>query len=151
MLIIELIQDPEYEELPTLRSRSFQFSLFDLTGCVLVTAMVLAPLTAGVSALGEATYRGVIGICGVAVAGGLLRRGSARALRFGFGAGGSIFLLVSGWFQVPGVSGRLDLGRVLQASLAIAFGIFGALLAARLAANEDGAEEPAPSERCSLS
>jgi hypothetical protein len=123
----------------------FRFSLSDLTGFVLVAAMVLAPLSSGVSALGEVSHMAVVGICGVVVAGALRRGSRGRAFRLGFAASGSTFLLVSGWFQKPGVSGQPDLGRVLQATSAIAFGILGALQAGRLTATAGGTEGMASS------
>jgi hypothetical protein len=103
--------------------------------------MALAPLSAGVNALGEASYMAVVGVCCVAAAGALPRRSRGRAVRLGFAACCGIFLLVSGWFQIPGPPGRPDLGRLLQTALAIAFGILGALLAGRLTATTCGREE----------
>src|SRR6516165_1732266 len=51
---------------------------------------------------------------------GALRSIKGRAFRLGFAASGGVFLLVSGWFHIPGVSGQPDVGRILQAALAIA-------------------------------
>jgi hypothetical protein len=118
----------------------FRYSLADLTGLVLVVAMALAPLSAGVNALGEASYTAAVGICGVTALSALPRRGSGRAFRLGFAASCSIFLLVSGWFRIPGVSGRPDLGRVLEATLAITFGVLGGLLTRRFMATAGGIE-----------
>jgi hypothetical protein len=116
------------------RHERFRFSLLGVTGCVLVVAMALAPLSAGVNALGEAAHNGVIGLCGVAAVRALVQRSRDRAFRLGFAASSSIFLLVSGWFHIPGVSGRPDLGRVLEAALAIAIGIIAGLLVRRFTA-----------------
>jgi hypothetical protein len=123
-----------------MRRRGFRYSLSDLTGFLLVIAMALAPLSAGINALGEASYMAAVGICGVTALGALPRRSSGRAFRLGFAASCSIFLLVSGWFHIPGVSGRPDLGRVLEAALAIAFGILGGLLTRRFTATAGGTE-----------
>ena len=95
----------------------FRYSLSDLTGLLLVVAMALAPLSAGVNALGEASYMAVVGICGVTALGTLPRRSSGHAFRLGFAASCSVFLLVSGWFHIPSGPGRPDLGRVLEAAL----------------------------------
>ena len=121
-----------------MRPRGPRFSLFDLTGFVLVTAMALAPLSAGVNAVGEACHGAVVGTCIAATAGALSSRGRGRALRLGFAAGAGLFLLVSGWFQTPGVAGRPDVGRVLHAVFAIAFGVLCGLLAGRLPAAAGG-------------
>jgi hypothetical protein len=40
----------------------FRFSLFGLTGFVLVAAMSLAPLSGGVNAVGEASQMAAVGI-----------------------------------------------------------------------------------------
>jgi hypothetical protein len=115
----------------------FRFSLFDLTGVVVVVAMALAPLSTGVKALGEASHMAVVGVCGF-VALGAFRQGiKRRVFRLGFAASGSFFLLVSGWFHIPGVSGQPDVGRILQAALAIAIGILGGRLAERFAATPE--------------
>jgi len=113
------------------RQHSFRYSLADLTGFVLVAAMAFAPLSAGVTALGDASMMAVVGICAVAALGALPRRGKGRAFRLRFAASCSLFLLISGWFQTPGPPNRPDLGRVVQSGLAIVVGILGALLAGR--------------------
>jgi hypothetical protein len=116
--------------------------MFDLTSFVLVAAMTLAPLSAGLKAVGEASHMAAIGICGIAVA-GALRSIKGRAFRLGFAASGGGFLLVSGWFHIPGVSGQPDVGLILQAALAIAIGVLGGRLAERFAATSGETEEVA--------
>jgi hypothetical protein len=72
---------------------------------------------------------------------GALRSIKGRAFRLGFAASGGVFLLVSGWFHIPGVSGQPDVGRILQAALAIAIGILGGRLPERFAVTPGGTEE----------
>lgn len=106
----------------------FRFTLIGFAGFLLVAAMALAPLSSGISALGEAAYMATVGILGLAA---LSRRSKDRTFRLGFAASGGVFLLVSGWLFIPGVAGQPDLGRVFQAISAIVFGILGGLLARR--------------------
>lgn len=112
-----------------------RFTLSDLAGSVLVAAMTLAPISAGINAVGEASYMAAVGIFGVAA---LPRRSRDRTFRLAFAASGSSFLLVSGWFFIPVVSGQPDFGRVLQAAWAIAVGILGGLLTRRLTTTAGG-------------
>jgi hypothetical protein len=125
-----------------LYSPGLRFTLIGFAGFLLVVAMTLAPLSTGINALGESAYMATVAILGLAV---VPRRGKEPAFRLGFAATGGIFLLVSGWFFIPGVAGRPDLGRVFQAASAIAFGILGGLLARRLAATVRGVERLASS------
>ncbi len=120
----------------------FQFTLYGLAGFVLVAAMALAPISAGISAntLIAAFHRAVVGLLGVAALSGLRRD---RSSRLASAAGGSLFLLVSGvMFRVPAVVGRPDLGLLCEAVGAIAFGILGGVMYRRLAATGETASPP---------
>jgi hypothetical protein len=129
------------------RHHRFQFSLSDLTAFVLVLAMALAPLSVGIKALGESSQMAVVGICAVAAVGALPRRSRGRAYRLRFAFCCSIFLLVSGWFQMPAPYGQPDLGRVFKAAVAIAVGILGALITGRSAPNSGTSEVAMSAQR----
>jgi hypothetical protein len=129
-----------------------RLSLSELTGVVLVAAMALAQLTSRIAPVGGAIRMAVIGICIVAAAGALPLRSRWRRFRLGFAAGTSFFLLVHGWFpiilllvpgwfQIPGLFGRIDLGLMFEAALAIACGILGGRISRRMRAPARTADE----------
>lgn len=124
----------------------FQFTLIGFAGFLLVVAMVLAPLSSGMNALGEAAYMAAVGILGLAALSG---RSKDRTVRLAFAASGGVFLLVSGWLSKPGVVGQPDLGRVFQAISAIVFGILGGLLARRWTTTRGTKRVPASSSQTS--
>ncbi len=113
----------------------FRLTLRGFAGVQALVAMAIAPLSSGVSASGDAAYMAAIGILGLAA---LSRRSKDRTFRLGFSASGGVFLLVSGWFFIPGVAGQPDFGRVLQAISAIAFGVLGGRLTRRLTTTIEG-------------
>jgi hypothetical protein len=45
------------------RQHGLRFSLSDVTGFVVVVAITITPLSAGVKPLGEASHMAVVGIC----------------------------------------------------------------------------------------
>jgi len=63
ILIIELISDREPGGTASVRQHGLRFALSDVTVFVVVVAITVTPLSAGVKALGEASHMAVVGIC----------------------------------------------------------------------------------------
>ena len=110
----------------------FRFTLSGLAAFVLVAALALSPISAGLHAntLIKSYYQAVVGILAVAA---LRIRVGERVFWLGFAASGSVLLLVSGLLRTPPNFGWPDYGLVLEATWAIALGILGGLLTRRYA------------------